>query len=899
MHRRPSFERRPGDAVNDAPDPTHGAPGAMLPAPRPDFGRRALRAFTEFLEIIGLRSPAPGDSAAELARFRLFHTEFRKLLSANNALLETIAELERKASGQEFFDSAHVRRRVIRAVSDVHAMVESLAVISGDAYPGLRQALLAITEALTSVTMAARDDEQQLVVDLDAITATHGDLVGGKMANLGEVRNVIGLPTPDGFAITIPAFRAFLDAAELSSALLDPNLAGAGEPPAAIAATQERAVAGAAVPEAVAEAVAAAYRRLASRSSTRPRLAIRSSAAGEDGIRSFAGQFLTELNVGENDLLDAYRRVVASLYSAGATTYRRLQGIPPESAAMAVGCIAMVDAVAAGVAFSRDPNGRAGDAVLVHAVRGLGVTLVEGNVTPEAITVTMQGEPTIASRSAGLQEAGLTCGPERGVELAPLAMPPGAGSSLNDADAIRLARWARVIEAHFGSPQDVEWALGRDGSLRLLQARPLRITGGGRMPGAPVAGAAILLTGGEPAFGGVGSGPVVPIDEDSDLDAFPDGGVLVARRPSPRFVRVMERARAIVTDVGSTTGHMASLARELKVPALLATGDATRLLVAGEVVTVDSIAGIVYAGELPSLAERYAPALDPAPSGHAASPELRLLARAAELIVPLNLTEPKARDFAPASCRTLHDIARFVHEKSYEEMFRMGQGLGDLRPASYQLDVFLPIDLYVIDLGGGLVGARRGRKVKPAEIASVPLNALLRGMLDRRIPRFGPRRMDLGGFLSVMMRHALSNPEQDRTFRDPCYAMVSDCYVNYTARVGYHFGVVDSYCSETTNKNYIAMQFKGGAADRVRRARRARAIGGVLRQHGFSVRVKEDLVSARLSKPSLDEAVAQLEMLGRLLQFFRQMDAAMTSDSAAEAAREDFLSGNFGGPNEA
>jgi pyruvate,water dikinase len=129
--------------------------------------------------------------------------------------------------------------------------------------------------------------------------------------------------------------------------------------------------------------------------------------------------------------------------------------------------------------------------------------------------------------------------------------------------------------------------------------------------------------------------------------------------------------------------------------------------------------------------------------------------------------------------------------------------------------------------------------------------------------------------------------------------MVSDCYVNYTARVGYHFGVVDSYCSETANKNYIAMQFKGGAADRVRRSRRARAIAGILRQHSFAVRVKEDLVSARLSKPSLDEAVAQLEMLGRLLQFFRQMDAAMTSDGAAEAAQADFLAGNFGGQDEA
>jgi pyruvate,water dikinase len=101
-----------------------------------------------------------------------------------------------------------------------------------------------------------------------------------------------------------------------------------------------------------------------------------------------------------------------------------------------------------------------------------------------------------------------------------------SSQALSDANAIRLARWARVIEAHFGSPQDVEWALDRDGALRVLQARPLRVAGGGSERGEPVPGATILLTGGESAFGGVGSGPVVPVDEDSDLDAFPHGGPL-------------------------------------------------------------------------------------------------------------------------------------------------------------------------------------------------------------------------------------------------------------------------------------------------------------------------------------------------------------------------------------
>jgi pyruvate, water dikinase len=861
--------------------------GATAQRPR----SKAWQAFLTFLEIIGLRAARPVDTAADLARFRLLHAEFRKLLSANNTLLETIADLERKSAEQEFFDTPYVQRRVIRAVAEVHAMVESLAVISGDRYPGLRGALRSITAALTTITTPPHATRQELALDLPAISASQADLVGGKMANLGEARNVLGLPTPDGFAVTIPGFRAYLDAAGLSSALLEGQFADPRDLQPGSPASARQAVLAADVPEAVAAAIAEAADRLAARSGVRRALAVRSSAVGEDGVRSFAGQFLTELNIRDDGLVAAYRRVVASLYSTEAATYRRLHGIPPESAAMAVGFVEMVDAVAAGVVFSRDPTGRSAETVLIHAVRGLGVTLVDGSATPDAVIVSTHGEPEVLSRAAGLQDAGLSCRPDTGVEVAPLA---GGSTPLSDADAVRLARWALALEAHFGAPQDVEWALDGEGRLWVLQSRPLRMSGAAVGRPEPQPGALVLLAGGSTAYGGVGSGPVVVIDDTTDLESFPDGGVLVARRPSPGFVRVMARARAIVTDVGSTTGHMASLARELRVPALLATRDATRSLPAGQIVTVDSAAGFVYAGAVPGIAEQYPAADRRAEFAGLQTPELRLLHRAAELIVPLNLTEPRSREFAPERCLTLHDIARFVHEKSYEEMFRMGQGLGDLRHVSYQLDVFLPIDLYIIDLGGGLAPPRHGNKVKSGDVTSVPLNALLRGMLDRRIPRFGPRQMDLGGFVSVMMRHAMSNPEQDRTFRDPSYALVSDCYLNYTARVGYHFGVVDSYCSETSNKNYISMQFKGGAADRIRRGRRARAIAGVLRHYSFAVRVKEDLVSARLSKPHLDEALTQLEMLGRLLQFFRQMDAAMTSDEAAEAARQDFIDGNFG-----
>ena len=275
------------------------------------------------------------------------------------------------------------------------------------------------------------------------------------------------------------------------------------------------------------------------------------------------------------------------------------------------------------------------------------------------------------------------------------------------------------------------------------------------------------------------------------------------------------------------------------------------------------------------------------------TPAYDLLDSVSELLLSLNLVDPRSPAFSPENCRTLHDITRFVHEKSYEEMFQMGEHLGDMRDVSTHLDVFLPIDLYIIDLGGGIDAPAGTRRLKPSHVASVPLKALLDGMLDKRIPRFGPRPMDLRGFMSIMARHAVTNPEEERTFRDPCYVLVSDEYLNYTARVGYHFSVVDAYCGEALNKNYISLLFRGGAADYTRRHRRIRAIGGILEHFGFSMNVRGDAVTARLSKRSREETASQLEMIGRLFQFFRQMDAAMKSEQAVVQMQEAFIRGDF------
>jgi pyruvate,water dikinase len=871
-------------------------PGEMMPW----LGRairRVRKGVFVFLEIIGLRSDEKVEQASQVRKLRLYHIEFRKLLSGNNSFLETMAELEQKLMNRAFVDRAYIRRKVMRVLADIHAMVDSLDIIAGPRYPALREALDRIGTDLTAIIGEPTPSATaELVRDISAVNGSHADLFGGKMSNLGEVRNALGLPTPGGFAVTTEGFKMLVEENGIRSWIKDREmeLLSTQDIESVSNILRDR-IMKANVPKLLEEAILRAYDVVAGKTSLPPPFAVRSSALGEDSVLSFAGQFLSVLNVKREGLLDAYLRVVASVYSPEAISYRLLHGIPGESAEMAVGFITMVDAEASGVAFSRDPHHPESGQVLIQAVWGLPVPLVEGRTSPEAIFVSREnGNPRI-SRTPSQQKTRLSLSPSGGLEEVPVDPEEAKKPCMSDDQAVQLARWACDLEAHFGGPQDIEWAIDRSGRLVLLQSRLLRLPAHSAGTGEPVPGVRLLLRGGEVACPGVGSGPAIHMHEDDLLGSFPNGGVLVAPRSSPKFIRLMSKARAIVTDFGGTTGHMASLARELRIPTLLNTGVATQMMPRGAVVTVDATNGFVYEGEvpLPAAEEAEARRSETAPTDRRQTPELQLLEKVVKLVLPLNLTDPQSPEFRANRCMTLHDLARFIHEKSYEAMFTMGEKVGDLRASSYYLDVFLPIDLYIIDLGGGLQGKSQGRKVKRGQIASVPLTALLAGMLHEKIPRFGPRPIDLRGFFSVMMRHASTSPEEESTFRDPCYAMISDNYLNYTARVGYHFSVVDTYCSSSTNKNYISLLFGGGAADYVRRSRRARAIAYILKEHGFSVRLTNDLVNARLGKAPRDVTVNQLKMIGSLLQFFRQMDAAMASDETVQVMQDAFFRGDY------
>jgi pyruvate,water dikinase len=217
----------------------------------------------------------------------------------------------------------------------------------------------------------------------------------------------------------------------------------------------------------------------------------------------------------------------------------------------------------------------------------------------------------------------------------------------------------------------------------------------------------------------------------------------------------------------------------------------------------------------------------------------------------------------------------------------------DAGGVALKLKAPLPIDLHIIDLDKGPAVEPHARSVRPEQILCVPLKALLSGMLRPDTMFRRPRPINMGGFLSVVGQQ-MANPQGgDGRFGDKSYAIISDRYMNFSSRVGYHYSVLDAYCGNTVSKNYISFSFQGGAAGEARRIRRCRAIAMVLEELGFAVSVINDTVKSRFQKYEKAVLEDRLDQLGRLLQVTRQMDMLMVNEQAVLQFKENFMNGIY------
>jgi len=361
----------------------------------------------------------------------------------------------------------------------------------------------------------------------------------------------------------------------------------------------------------------------------------------------------------------------------------------------------------------------------------------------------------------------------------------------------------------------------------------------------------------------------------------------VARQTSPTYVPVMDRIRAIITEVGSVTGHMASVAREFGVPTLVGLENATTAIMPGEDITLDATSRVVYRGTVPELIHEKS-----CVNLMKGSPVYKAAQEALKRMAPLTLTDPKALNFSPEGCRSLHDVIRFAHEMGMREMFDIGDEMEDAKGA-VRLRAGLPLNILVVDMGGGLTPTAPKKVVELEHIKSAPFQALLHGMTDPGVRWLGGVGVSLTGFATIVAESLMTDANADGSMGGPSYAVVSDHYLNFNTRLGYHFAVVDSFCGPAINDNYIAFSFKGGAADIARRSRRANLIAQILKRLGFKTEIKGDMVRGEIKKYTQSDLKQKLDMVGRLLGAVRLLDMMLSDDGQIGWYVDEFFKGNY------
>ncbi len=814
--------------------------------------------------------------------FALLFKKFKSILERNNRILELMADMGDKLGGEYIFDRKYIEDACSELNDQVFKLISDMSVLTQRKNTTLFLAFERVQHRLQEELAGRRHTGSgHMVLPFKNIGIEAEDEVGGKISQLGDLSNRLHLHTPNGFAITTTAFFTFmtrnglLELAQDGIEQWDGSDIGLHE----LSDLMQTRIMDSPLPWRLVAQIDAMVDVLGAQASTPLRLALRSSAWGEDGDSSFAGQYGTELNIPPARVVEAYKRVLASTYSIEAWRYRLDRGYHENEVAMAVGCQLMVESHVSGVLFTcTQSSGQACETMVVSAAWGGGAAVVSGETATDTFFLSRMPPYPPQEQSISHKLRRLVSAPRGDLVWEDVAEPLQNIPCLNAEQLALLARVGMSLERYYKRPQDVEWTFDAKGQLHILQSRPLRSVSAYEMS-VPVQDATqnaetIFAGKGLVAQRGVAVGKVVRVDHNTDLDQFPEGGILVSKYTSPRYARVMRRACGIITDVGSPTGHMATIAREQRVPALVNTEIATSLLHDGDEITLDATQNVVYRGRIAELDkfERDEPDM------FEESYEYRLLRRLLKHIAPLNLVDPLSDNFKPQSCNTYHYITRYIHEKAVEALVALSQRHEALHhaPARRLVDG-PPLGLTVIDAGGGTSCEQAATSLGIHEITSVPLRAFLQGMDLSGMWDTAPVPVDLGSFMSSFTRtFTASQAGPDRVGRNLAVALRD--YMNVNMRLGYHYNTIDAYISEQINDNYIYFRFLGGVTELVRRSRRARFVADVLDRFDFRVEVHGDLVVGRIKKLSAPRMLDRMHMLGGLVAYARQLDARMNND---------------------
>lgn len=445
--------------------------------------------------------------------------------------------------------------------------------------------------------------EGDLILDLKSIRRDMLSVAGGKGANLGELI-AFGIRVPPGFVITSNAYKYFIEYNNLKEKIKEvlekePDEESASEKIRSL-------ILSASVPKDLEESIYKGYDSLSKIVGKEVLVAVRSSATAEDiAEASFAGQQDTYLNVSRSELIEAVKKVWASLYTARAISYRKAKSIDQLNISMAVVVQKMVNSRSAGVMFTLHPSTGDRNYIVIESSWGLGESVVGGKVTPDEVVIE-KSSLKIVERRLSHKTSKIVYDPvARKNKTVQLTGEEADTMSINDEEAIELAKLALKIEEHYGRPMDIEWAIDSDlkfpDNVFIVQARPETYwsnKGKEEQKEKKSSGSGRILTKGIPASPGIAVGKARVLLDLKDAKNFQQGEILVTKMTDPDWVPIMKMASAIVTDEGGRTSHAAIVSRELGIPAVVGTGNATKVIQDGQEITVDATRGIIYEGKV-------------------------------------------------------------------------------------------------------------------------------------------------------------------------------------------------------------------------------------------------------------------------------------------------------------
>ena len=822
--------------------------------------------------------------SSELETLRKKYRSFLMILENNNTALKTMSDMEEKVYGEYIFDKNYIRESLDVIETAVEIMIENMLVLDEERFKPLKPKYVDIRKEIYSILDGTESvKESDFTVKMKDISRQMRHVVGNKIAQLGEVKNRLDLPVPDGFAISTWAYKIFVEKYGLqetiSKKIADVDITNHRS---LIEKSLEiqKLIRSSQLPRELADEISKAYIDL-KESNPGKTFAVRSSALGEDTELSFAGQYSTYLNVSEEEIIARYKDVIASKFTPRAIYYYLSHSLDESVLAMSVGCMTMIEAFSSGVVYSLNPIEPDENYILVSAVYGLGEYLVDGSVTPDQYKIN-RTIGKIFEKNIVKQHKRLMFHPDGGTMLKDVPGELRSRQVLTDEQIMILYEYALKMEEHYGHPVDVEWSISQNGNPYILQVRPLRIFKKHIKKKYHFGDIRPVLSGGMTGCPGGGAGKVIRAYGIDDLKELPQGSVLVTHHPFPQIITVMDRINAIVTEVGSPASHMATVAREFKVPTLLGIQN-SGILNVGDEITVDATNCHIYSGIHQDLVKAVEPEFELFENDPLYITLKKILAKVSKLY----LIHPNDSEFKIEYAHSLHDITRFCHQMSMEVMFSNVIKLHTTKKSTlgFVLESEIPLTVDIIYLDKGFADKKKKKTLTIDEVDSEPMVSFWKGVLREGWP-MQQKHPNIEGIRSLTMNR---KSKTKRIYSDISFAVLSKDFMILSLKMGYHFVSYEAMATDDINKNYIKMQFKAGGASMERRSRRIKIILEILEKLGFENYSSGDFLDTFIAYESKKGILDKLHLLGRLSMLTKQLDMALSNDNIAEWYKKDIM----------